>query len=267
MRIAYLSDLHLECDGPDAIGWSDFLAHALSPARGAELIVLAGDIACGADAITVADTIASHMDANVVLVPGNHESYGADMTRQMALMREAAWRTDGRVQLLTASMVRFWFAGRQLAVLGCTLWTDYAISGNITDAMHEAETRMHDHQAIGLNGAPFLPAAAAELHARQRGWLERQVSKLRNEHPQPDFLIVTHHAPCHESIGPRVRALSYAYASDLSAEIARWQPKAWIHGHTHLRHDSQVSGCRVLSAPRGYHGERTGAYTCGVLEL
>ncbi|EPJ2812714.1 serine/threonine protein phosphatase, partial [Pseudomonas putida] len=36
------------------------------------------------------------------------------------------------------------------------------------------------------------------------------------------------------------------------------QADVWIFGHTHHAVDTIVSGCRLISNPRGYPGERTG---------
>lgn len=36
------------------------------------------------------------------------------------------------------------------------------------------------------------------------------------------------------------------------------QADAWIFGHTHHAVDTEISGCRLVSNPKGYPGERTG---------
>jgi predicted phosphodiesterase len=36
------------------------------------------------------------------------------------------------------------------------------------------------------------------------------------------------------------------------------QADVWIFGHTHHAVDTVVSGCRVVSNPKGYPGERSG---------
>jgi hypothetical protein len=271
MRIAYMSDLHLEFDAADGTEHGELppvIETALRPAQGADLVVLAGDIDQGTNGIVTADAISRRLAAPVVYVFGNHEAYGCDMAALPPRLRADAWETDGRVQFLDGNTVRFWFSGRPLAVLGCTLWTDYAIAGNAEAAMYHAEKQMNDHKSIGWNGGMFLPEHALELHRKQRVWLAAQIVKLAAERPRPDILIVTHHAPCRDAIGPRVFDLASSYASDLRAEISSWGPLTWIHGHTHHRHTAKIGQATVASAPRGYasDGERA-AYLCGILEL
>ena len=152
MRIAYLSDLHLEFAAQARPGEGRLAmlpAKALAPAAGADLVVLAGDVDQGEAGVAAADAIARKIGAPVVYVAGNHEAYNRDMGALLTRLRAAAWATDGRVQLLQGNLVRFWFSGRPLAVLGCVLWTDYALLGDAGAAMQTAEARMYDHQAIG----------------------------------------------------------------------------------------------------------------------
>ena len=83
-------------------------------------------------------------------------------------------------------------------------------------------------------------------------------------------MIVTHHAPDAGFLGGRTGAIAPAYGSQLLAEFAPWQPAAWIHGHTHYRHDSVKAGIRVVSAPRGYvayEGQQALQYRPGILEI
>lgn len=257
MRIAYLSDLHLEF----AAAPFDMEA-ALAPARDADLVVLAGDIDVGERGVARADAIARFTGKRVIYVAGNHEAYGHDLAALTPRLRQAAWETDGRVLFLERNVVRFWFGNRPLVVLGCTLWTDYSLTGDADGAAVEAERLMHDHDAILWNSSPFSPADAQALHREHRFWLESQLRKLD---PPPAILIVTHHAPVPEALGRRAAKLAMAYASDLRPQIAAWPPLSWIHGHTHHRHVTQIANSVVASAPRGYGGSET--YVCGIMEL
>jgi hypothetical protein len=271
MRIAYLSDLHLEFAAqapPGGARLAMLPETALAPAAGADLVVLAGDIDRGEDGVAAADAIARKIGAPVVYVAGNHEAYNRDMTALLPRLRAAAWATDGRVHFLQKNIVRFWFSGRPLAVLGCVLWTDYAILGDAETAMRAAEVRMYDHQAIGWNGGPFLPRDAFALHRKERAWLAASIAKLKAETPPPKILIVTHHAPCRQAIGPRVYALAPSYASDVTDEISAWGSLTWIHGHTHHRHLTKIAEATVASAPCGYASEPGfGVYACGIMDL
>lgn len=262
MRIAYLSDLHLEFESAP----SRFdLQKSLAPATGANLIVLAGDIDVGDRGIAMANGIARYSGAPVVYVAGNHEAYGHDLTALEPRLRQAAWDTDGRVVYLNCNVARFWFGGEPLVVLGCTLWTDYALASD--GELSGAELRMHDHQQILLNSGLFRPADAQHLHRQHRFWLDTQLKKIAVEDPKPNILVVTHHAPIPQALGKRGAALARSYASDLRSEIASWPSLFWIHGHTHHRHETGVGASVVVSAPRGYPGDALEGYVCGILDI
>jgi 3',5'-cyclic AMP phosphodiesterase CpdA len=277
MRIAYLSDLHIEFE--NATGRSaaqasggplaPALEQALEPAKGADLVLLAGDIDVGVVAIVQADAIARHLGAPVVCVAGNHEAYGQDLAALLPRMRTTAWETDGRVIFLDCSVVRLWFKGRAVCVLGCTLWTDYALNGDPSAAMQSADKEMSDHQEIGWNGGVFHPTDALALHRDHRAWLSAQIRKLNEETPRPEILIVTHHAPCRDALGERVLSLGPSYVSDMGPELSAWAPLTWIHGHTHHRHLTKIGTATIASAPRGYPGQAHGVrgYRCGILSL
>ena len=268
MRIAYLSDLHLEFEPTNAAGLTPALQESLKPAQGADLLVLAGDIAQGTAGIALADAMSDHVGAPVVYVTGNHEGYGQDLPMLQKRLHDAAWDTDGRVVFLDGTATRFWFSGRPIAVLGCTLWTDYALGGDVRAAMADAARRMNDHKSIGWNGGVFSPEQARAEHQRQRQWLEGQMAALAKEKPRPLVLIVTHHAPCPQAVGARAATLAPSYASDLRDLIAGWGPLIWVHGHTHHRHETTLGQARILSAPRGYASEpyATG-FACGVEQV
>jgi Icc-related predicted phosphoesterase len=262
MQIAYLSDLHLEFErAPSRFD----LQKSLVPAAGADLVVLAGDIDVGERGIETADSIAKFTGVPVVYVAGNHEAYGHDLAALEPRLRRAAWNTDGRVVYLNCNVARFWFGGEPLVVLGCTLWTDYALSND--GELSGAEITMHDHQQILLESGPFRPSDAQSFHRKHRFWLDAQLKKIATENPRPRILAVTHHAPIPQALGKRAAAIAKAYASDLQSEIASWPPLFWIHGHTHHRHETRVGASTVVSAPRGYPGDAIDEYVCGILDI
>jgi hypothetical protein len=267
MRIAYLSDLHMEFEAGPGVAMPFDPDVALAPAADADLIVLAGDVDIGERGVERADTIAGHTGLPTVYVAGNHEAYGHDLVQLEPRLRRAAWHTDGRVLYLNSNVVRFWFGGEPLVVLGCTLWTDYSLQPQGTAPGSELE--IHDYREILYDSAPFLPIHAIALYRRHKAWLTKQLKRLATEEPRPKILVVTHHAPVPEGLGERAAPVAMAYASDLREEIKRWPPLVWIHGHTHHRHETRVGGSCVLSAPRGYPvpGGGTEGYVCGILDL
>ena len=289
IRILYMSDLHLEMERWRLAvpGWAAFLAGrraiATHPTRGpllsgpllngarpADLIVLAGDIHNGLRGIVYADQLAKFLRAPVVYVAGNHEFYHHDITQLYPALHRAAAHTQGRVRFLENTTASFTFSGQRLHVLGCTLWTDYALHGDAASGMAAAARLLNDHVMIQNQGGPLPPAGLLSRHRESRFWLHAELARLHAADPAAQTLIVTHHAPTGAVLGTRTGAIAPAYASELLGEFTPHAPAAWIHGHTHFRHDSAAHNIRLASAPRGYvsrDGRAALDYQPGMLEI
>lgn len=294
-RLAIVSDLHIEFDeaacglsNAAETSWSLHLqernCHITHPRfgpdlhdiRDCELMILAGDIGVGVASVEYAAEAASYCGCPVVLVPGNHEFYGLHLDTALANMREVAAASRGRVHLLDRDRLDFAASdGRRIAILGATLWTDYALNGQspeqISTALRDAGEEIADHREItyGLRHHAFWPSDARELHIAAREWLEREIPRARSE--TDAVIVVSHHAPTKSGAAEIYRGsrLAPAFASSMENEIGLWKPDLWIHGHTHFSHDTPVGGVRVLSAQRGYIGQEPGAetFTPLVIEL
>jgi predicted phosphodiesterase len=239
-----------------------YLGDLVAEAQGVDLVVLAGDIALGAEGMVYADEVARFVYAPVVYVMGNHEGYrGSNIDDLADEMRRLAAGTHGRVHFLENAVA--WFG--DVAVLGATLWTDYAANGagddDIAHAMNAAWNRLNDHRHCRLRGSAFTPDAARGLHQTSRKWLDRTISGIRIAEPQARIVIVTHHAPILEANPPEHRGgeLAPAFVSDMRAEIEAWKPDLWVFGHTHHDVDLVVGKTRVVSQQRGYVGVEPGA--------
>jgi len=256
-RIAVASDLHIEFDRegrPEA----PFAADAGLPQDGpdmgavkgeADLLILAGDIDLGTGGVAYADEAARFLGVPVIYVMGNHEAYHGDLDEVLEGCRREAAGTGGRVLFLENDAVTV--AG--VRVLGCTLWTDYALNGNAAAGMQTAAAGLADHVLIRASGRRFSPAHAFARHTGSRAWLERE---LRRPAAAP-VVVATHHAPVREAVEPRFEGseLSPAFVSDLRYLIDAHKPAAWIWGHTHYSVDITLGDTRCISAQRGYPGE------------
>lgn len=283
MRIAYMSDLHLEFEPLRARqdGWRELDAARrllpghpdrgplLSSIRDVDLVVLAGDIDLGLNGIRYADAVARYLEVPVVYVAGNHESYDGDLTLLAGDLQDAAWATEGRVFYLEQGIASLWIGGERLHVLGCTLWTDYQLEGDADTAMQRALERMQDYRQITWHGAAFRPRDALAIHRRSRAWLGEQILRLRQREPGSRLAIVSHHAPIALPLESRVATVAPCYASDLAAAIAQWRPDAWFHGHSHRRHETRCGDTWVVAAPLGYPAGPTldRGYRPGLLEF
>lgn len=276
-RILYMSDLHLEMERwrPD---WRSLLPGRRGvrhPTRGpilnsvgdVDLVILAGDIHNGLRGVVYADQVAKYFNAPVVMIAGNHEFYHHDMAVSLPAMRKAVLKTAGRVWFLQDDAVSFEIAGETIHVLGCSLWTDYALNGDPPAAMAYAQSTMNDHVLIKLNDVPFTPLDALGFHQNSVRWLHRELPAIAASGALDKTIVVTHHAPTAQALGRRQGTIAPAYGSEIIGEFAAFPPALWIHGHTHFTHDSVVAGIHLVSAPRGYVGSGNGGFKPGLAEI
>ncbi len=245
MRVQILSDLHLEMGSgtPAEVAAENHLALAVS---GADVVVLAGDIAAGAEAIPWA--AAEWPDRPVLYVLGNHEFYGRDVASVIADCREAAARTDNVHFLehdgITIDGVRF---------LGTTFWTDFNLFGNVRAGEKAAGSLMTDFRVIHDPETGILtPERTRQWHQESLAWLKGELAACSGP-----AVVITHHAP-HRRSDHFGTTASAGFVSHLPDLLYDYAPRLWIHGHTHGRDNYCVGPTRVVSNQYGYAGETTG---------
>lgn len=246
-RLWIFSDLHLEQSAWD-----------LPPDRpDFDVIVAAGDI--HSPASKSVRWLAKRAEGRpVVFEPGNHEWYAPRRDFNVADERLRAMDLAAKLGVyllmddeITVGGVRF---------LGATLWTDYALVGDVEAGMRIAERSMNDHRLIFPNAdmKPLRAATARQWHLASRRWLEERLPGGEGT----TTVVVTHHLPHPRSIAARYigDALNVAFCSDMSELVEGSGAALWIHGHTHASCDYQAGGTRVICNPKGYgpgvHGSR-----------
>ena len=234
MKIALLSDLHLSVQPLEL------------PQTDADLVVLAGDLQRPEQGMAWA----RQFNRPTLYVAGNHEFYGSDLVTTMDKLRQEAQGTQVRVlerEECRLGGVRF---------LGCTLWSDYRLYDSPEQreqGLKMAQELVRDFSRIGVApGFPdrFTPAVSQLLFDQSVAWLEARFA----EPFDGPTVVVTHFAPARGSIAAKFAGspLNACFISDLEAQILRWQPKLWLHGHVHDSYDYQVGATRVVANPRGY---------------
>lgn len=242
MKLHIASDLHLE---RARMRWPGFIGVPAPAQVGADVLVLAGDIANADLAIDAFE----NWPCPVIYVPGNHEFYEQSMPELRAELKVAAEGTSVHVldnDVLVLGGVRF---------VGSTLWTDYALLEprlSRETALSVAAAHLFDHRVIRYKGERFNSQQALAEHRESRDWL-----KARLDEPfDGKTVVISHHAPSMSSVAPRFagRAVNPAYASNLE-DLLRHPALAgglWVHGHMHNSSDYRVGDCRVVCNPRGY---------------
>ena len=239
MKIQLASDLHLEMLQRDFPG-----ERLIAPAYGADVLVLAGDIANGTQAIE----LFKDWPVPVLYLAGNHEFYSQSLEQTRIDLHRAAEGTSIRFLDNDAAD----FGG--VRFLGSTLWTDYRLNCNRTqrELMENAESCLNDHHLIHTKDGLFTAAKALEEHEKSRRWLEGELAKSYDG----KTVVITHHGPHPLSVHPRYVGdiTNAAFVSDLSALLRN--SKWWFHGHVHDSFDYVVEGCRVVANPLGYARNR-----------
>ena len=238
MKIQLASDLHLEFLQHD---WP--IERLITPEPGADVLVLAGDIANGAGACQ----LFADWPTPVIYVAGNHEFYGHVIDPMREQMRETALSFG--IHFLDNDSVEI--GGVRL--LGTTLWTDYRLGENRLDRtqrslMAYANSNLNDHRLIRNGRLVFSAQDALDCHEIARSWLQTELAKPF----AGKTVVVSHHGPHPLSVHARFAGtpLNAAFVSDLSDLM----PGAdlWMHGHVHDSFDYQVGRCRVVANPAGY---------------
>ena len=237
LKIQLLSDLHCEFD---KYKWN-------IPETDCDLIVLAGDIGNGLWGIEWAIRQSQKLKKPIFFIFGNHDYYYNDLS---VLDEAKDYVKNTNVRVLEKDVIEF--EGYNIA--GCSLWTDYqlyGLTGKVL-SMHTAPKFMADHSQIkNANGSKFKPEDALRLHEESIHWLATQLYNL------DDVIVITHHTPLAQTIGPEYRGdiLSPCFANDFEELIHATQPLLWMSGHTHHNTDILIGDTRVISNQKGYKSE------------
>lgn len=194
--------------------------------------------------------LARHIDpGRIHIIPGNHDYYDFQIDRDDRLAEIAAGEGANLAQKaeVTVADTRF---------LCCTLWTDFALRGDVPGSQAIARERMNDYRYIRNAKAGYRkirPYETVQIHQEHRAWLEDRLSR-----PYPgQTVVITHHCPHPDLISAAPTELDPVYGSDLAAMIDRFQPDAWVFGHTHHRVEAREGGTLIKNVSLGYPDEVT----------
>ena len=237
MRFQIASDLHLEM-------LRRFPGYrVIEPAPDADALILAGDIHSHTHGLNTF----SNWPVPVYYVHGNHEAYGAHYYGVTTEIARAAAAVG--IHYLERSVVEL----DGVRILGCCLWTDYALDGNAPLAMRRTRRSICDHSSIRVSdGAYFMPEHALAEHLKSRAWLLEQLSAPFDG----KTVVITHHGVHRNSVHPRYSGdiVNAAFVSDLTPLLTR--ADLFVHGHVHDSFNYDVGRCRVVVNPRGYARNR-----------
>ncbi|WP_281968268.1 metallophosphoesterase [Roseovarius nanhaiticus] len=239
-----LADLHL--DGWLAKGRDPFAS--LDPAKLASLeaLIIAGDLSNKPKVRwpRLLAHLSRYVDiSRIYLFPGNHDYYDhvLDGEDRLARICDEAGAHFAQKRVIIIGDIRY---------ICCTLWTDFAIGGSVEEGMYQAGKWMHDYKYIRMVRAHYRriqPIDIARVHADHLAWLEARLA----EPFAGRTIVVTHHAPLGACL-EREDEISGAYASDLSVMIDKYQPDAWLYGHTHYPREVTRGKTAIRCVSIGY---------------
>lgn len=225
----------------------------------ADVCVVAGDVT--APPLKSVQWLQKHIGSRmpVVAVAGNHEYYGQvyrdaldDVRAKRHLYPDVHFLENEEVVI---DGVRF---------LGATLWTDFDLYERQRESMKVAYAYMNDYKTIMYTLNPpvrLTPQHTLDFHLESRRWLEEALTRPFDG----KSVVVSHTCPHPLSIHERYMGdqLNPSFTSDLGDVISRFEPEAWIHGHTHSSFDYVVPGTRtrVVCNPRGYVRQTNWGYS------
>ena len=258
MKIQLLSDLHLE---------SHPRCHP-SPAPGAELLVLAGDIGSYQPSSRLdGDTFGLERFAPrrgwptpVIYVPGNHEYDNLDFDQTHLRLREIC-EALGIIWLEREVRVI-----EGLRFVGTTLWADFEALAQTEPtltralqardkAMRAADFYLRRNTAL-RGGQPLMAEGWRTLGLECQHWLRQALAQPF----EGRTVVVTHFAPSLRSADPRYGLTpgTAGFCNGLDELFS--QADLWLHGHLHCPQDYVAGRCRVLANALGYasKGEQEG---------
>jgi predicted phosphodiesterase len=245
MKVLIIADVHFDfwCEA----GRDPFQALTHEDWAGVEAVIVAGDLTNKPRVRWkyAIRHIARYIDpGRIHIITGNHDYYDFQIDRDDRLA-EIACSEGANLAQKTEILIR----GTRF--LCCTLWTDFALTGNVTEAQAVARARMNDYRYIrnaGVGYRRIRPSETALIHADHRSWLE---TRLSQPHAGPT-VVVTHHCPHPGLISDVSGDLAPVYGSDLTGLIHRYQPAAWLFGHTHHPGEVLEGRTRVRNVSLGY---------------
>lgn len=195
----------------------------------------------------------------VLLVPGNHEYYGSNIisvNKKMTLLQQEF----SNFHFLQNSSVVI----DDIFIVGSTLWTDFDNGNALTK--YDAGIKMNDYKHIrhGTEKVPYdrklRPTDTEFFHYESKKYIRSTIDEAR-KNGYTKILVMTHHAPSHQSIHQSFKNsdLNGAYCSDMDDFIIDLSPDVWVHGHVHNSFDYNIDATRILCNPRGYD-TKNGSY-------
>lgn len=245
MKIGIVSDIHSEFW--DKSDLENVGGKIKKQVKDADIILLAGDIGNGTQAIGFANYLFS--EKIVCMVAGNHEFYAGVYPDVVNDMRKASKELSINYLNRDVYINNDW----GIRVIGATLWTDYNLYNTPEISMMHCSKYMSDFDLIKKSIYEKLtPQHCLEFHIQDKDWLQKEMDKPYDG----KTIIMTHHAPVTISEHPKFvnDRNSPAFISNLDNMFTRDDIDLVVWGHTHYSVDKIFGKTRFISNQVGYLG-------------
>lgn len=237
-----MSDLHLEFGGmpvPEKVG---------------DVLVLAGDIHVGVDAVPWLEQCGKVFD-KVFYVFGNHEYYGKKYWKLHQAFEaslagysihnfsklDKIFDPITNVHLLDDQVYNY----KGVNFIGSTLWSKAQDNCPLND--FQCITYKYEGEYV-----QFDQKEARKLHAKHKNYLLIATEKLAGQ----TNVVITHHAPSWMARDPKYTdpIVGSGFYTDVLEDFNPKNVTAWIYGHTHSNIDFHEHGIHCFTNQRGYAG-------------
>lgn len=243
MKLVLGSDLHSEFEHNKE----------LPPLPDADLIILAGDIGYPGHG---PKWLQENTDKPAIFVAGNHDYYGSSYQDVNTHNKQY----DGtNVMVLTPGI----YETEEYVFIACTLWSSLRLPGYRDYPIEEYKYAIQDFTFI----KGWTPEDHVQANLVERQFIIDNLEKYKHK----KCVLITHFVPTVQCITEFFRAsnINPYFINDLDFIIDKYEPVAWLFGHTHTKWDQlHTNGkTRLICNPRGYPGERAKAFKWKEIEL
>lgn len=197
---------------------------------------------------------------HVLLISGNHELYNCKMVYSKLqdkikdICQELNETSTHLIYYLNRESVEI----NGYLYVGCTLWSQINNHDLVKSRMNDySNIKMYVNAPKGMIKVPIKPLNTNDWHQRDLAYVTEQLMKASER--KQKVVVLSHHAPIDdEDIHPpnyRNKVYCEAYCTDLS-HLFKYQPLAWLYGHTHHPYLERHDGVLIASNPLGYQLER-----------
>lgn len=265
MQFRILSDLHITNNSEHYSGLNslDYVCSQIDSSKDREnniITLIAGDITH--DRQLRKDFFNNNPNMQGVFVEGNHMVYTTPKQPIREYIQELRedFPIDSNMAYLENDVKDF----GDFVVIGATLWTDFKLYANNTNAeamaMAKAMHVMNDYVYGRVDkDTRMTPEHTQQFFNISFNYIQNMVNKYKDR----KVIVLTHHCPSEKCIQLQFRkdqsmnSLNPAYASNLDDFIIN-NPniKAWVCGHCHSPKQFMIGDTQIIMNPFGYTHEQ-----------